>query len=142
MSLTVMLPKMPHTTTIWAGTAPAQASVIPASACSISTPSEPSRPRCLPRDRNVALVQLDQPGAHFVPARMPGQDADHVPALPGAQADQPYVPGGGMIELGAQVPLHEFQPPREQGTWIVVVSVPFHPVALLHWASLRSGDRC
>jgi hypothetical protein len=35
------------------------------------------------------------------------------------------------------VPLHEFQPPREQGTWIVVVPVPFHPVALRHRASLR-----
>jgi len=38
-------------------------------------------------------------GGHIVTARMPGQDADHIPALPGAQADQPYVPGGGMIEL-------------------------------------------
>ena len=67
----------------------------------------------LPRNRDVALVQLDQPGAHFVPARMPGQDTYHVPALPGAQADQPFVAGGGMIELSAQVPLHEFQPPRK-----------------------------
>jgi hypothetical protein len=70
---------------------------------------------------------------------MPGQDADHVPALPGAEADRPYVPRGGMIEFSAQVPLHEFQPPREQGTWIVVVSVPFHPVALCHRAGAGSG---
>jgi len=42
MSLSVMLPKMPHATTIWAGTAPAQASVIPASAWSTSTPSSPA----------------------------------------------------------------------------------------------------
>jgi hypothetical protein len=39
------------------------------------------------------------------------------------------------------VPLHELQPPREQGTWIVVVSVPFHPVALRHWASLRRAHQ-
>jgi hypothetical protein len=56
---------------------------------------QPGGLRRLPRHRDVALVQLDQPGVHFVPARMPGQDPDHVPALPGAQADQPYVPSGG-----------------------------------------------
>ena len=38
--------------------------------------------------------------------------AEKTSALPGAQADQPYVPGRGMIELSAQVPLHEFKPPR------------------------------
>ncbi len=73
---------------------------------------------------------------------MPGQHADHVPALAGAQADEPYVPGGGMIELSAQMALHEFQPPPEQGTWIVVVSVPFNPVAPRHRASLRPTDLC
>jgi hypothetical protein len=83
--------------------------VIPASACSTSTPS--SRLCRLPRERDVALVQLDEPGAHVAPARMPGQHADHVPALPGAEADQADVPGGGTVELGAQVPLHELQPP-------------------------------
>ena len=97
----------------------------------------PSRLRRLPCERDVALVQLDQPGAHVVSARMSGQHADHVPALPGAEADQADVPGGRTFELGAQVPLHEFPPPREQGAWIVVVSVLFHPVALRHWASLR-----
>ena len=42
-----------------------------------------------------------------------------------------------MIELSAQVPLHELEPPSERGTWVVVVSVPFHPVALRHAARLR-----
>jgi hypothetical protein len=55
-------------------------------ACSISTPFSPAA-CCLPRDHDVALVQLDQPGAYFVPARMPGQDADHVPALRARTAD-------------------------------------------------------
>jgi hypothetical protein len=100
---------------------------------------QPSRLRCLPRDRDVALVQLDQPGAHVVPARMPGQHADHVLALPGAQADQADVPGGRTLELGAQVPLHEFPPPREQGAWIVVVPVPFHPVTPRHSPTLQSA---
>jgi hypothetical protein len=50
---------------------------------------QPSRQRCLPRHRDVALVQLDQPDAHVVAARMSGQDADHVPALPGTETDQP-----------------------------------------------------
>lgn len=71
---------------------------------------QPRRVRCLPSGRDVALVQFDQPGAHIAPARMPAQNADHVSALPGAQADQPYPSRGSMIELGAQVALHEFEP--------------------------------
>jgi hypothetical protein len=101
--------------------------------------AQPSRLRRLPRDRDVAPVQLDQPGAHVVSARMPGQHADHVPALPGAQADQADAPGGRTFEPGAQVPLHEFPPPREQGARIVVVPVPFHPVTLHHPATLQSA---
>jgi hypothetical protein len=69
---------------------------------------------------------------------MPGQHADHVPALPGAEADQADVPGGRTFELGAQVPLHEFPPPREQGARIVVVPMPFHPVTPSHSATLQS----
>src|SRR6185437_4692712 len=72
---------------------------------------------------------------------MPGQDADHIPALTGAEADQADVPGGGTFELGAQVPLHEFQPPREQRARIVVVPVPFHPVALRHPTTLQFARR-
>ena len=114
MSLPVMLPKMPHATTIWAGTAPGAGIGDPGVGLQHLDAVQPSRLRRLPRERDVALVQLDQPGAHVVPARMPGQHADHVPALPGAQADQADVPGGRTFELGAQVPLHEFPPPREQ----------------------------
>jgi hypothetical protein len=80
MSLALMLPKIPHTTTIWAGTVPTQVGG-PGIGRQHLDAVQPSRLRCLPRDRDVAVVQLDQPGAHFVPARMPGQDADHVPAL-------------------------------------------------------------
>jgi hypothetical protein len=46
-----------------------------------------------------------------------------------------------MIELRAKVPLHKFQPPREQGTWVVVGAVPLHPVGLRHRASLRPPFR-
>jgi len=72
---------------------------------------------------------------------MPGQRSDHVPALPGAQADQAYVPGGGTFKLGAQVPLHELPPPGKQGAWVVVVPVPFHPVALRHPTTLQFARR-
>ena len=43
----------------------------------------------------------------------------------------------GSVEFGAQVPLHELQPTREQGLRIVVAPVPFHPVVPRHSASLR-----
>ena len=71
---------------------------------------QPSRLCRLQCKRDVALVQFDQPGAHVVPARMRGQHADYVPALPGAQADQADVPAGRTFELGAQVSLHTFPP--------------------------------
>jgi hypothetical protein len=100
---------------------------------------QPGRLRRLPCERDVAPVQLDQPGAHVVSARMPGQRADHVAALPGAQADQADVPGGRTVELGPQVPLHHVPPLREQGAWIVVVLMPFHPVTLAHSATLQSA---
>jgi hypothetical protein len=60
---------------------------------------------------------------------MPGQHADHVPALPSAQADQLYVPGGGMTELSVQVPLHAFSSPREQRTGIVAAGAVAYSMA-------------
>jgi hypothetical protein len=100
---------------------------------------QPSRLRRLPCERDVARVQLDQPSAHVASARMPGQHADHVPALPGAETDQANDPGGCTFELGALVPLHEFPAPRKQGAWIVVVPVPFHPVTPRHSGTLQSA---
>jgi hypothetical protein len=100
---------------------------------------QPGRLRRPPCERDVPLVQLDQPGAHVMAARMSGQRADHVPALPGAEADQADVPGGGTVQLGPQVPLHAFPPPREQGARVVVVPVPFHPVMPRHSATLHSA---
>ena len=91
----------------------------------------------VPSGRNAGR-SFASPSA-VVSARMPGQHTDHVPALPSAQADQADVPGGRTFELGAQVPLHEFPPLREQGAWIVVVPVPFHPVTLHHSATLQSA---
>ncbi len=104
---------------------------------------DPAQPSCLRRmspSCDVALVELDQPGAYVVAARMSLQNADYIPTLAGAQADQSNAPGGSIIEFSAQVLLDEFQPPRGQGTWIVVVPVPFHPVTpRVH---LRSSRGC
>ena len=80
MSLTGV-PKAPHTTTKWADAPPGIGD--PGVGLQHLDAVQPSRPRCLPPDRNVALVHLDQPGAHRLPARAPGQGADDVPALPG-----------------------------------------------------------
>jgi hypothetical protein len=97
MSLPVMLPKMPHATSIWAGTAPAQASVIPASACSTSTPCSPVA--CAACRASATLRSSSSTSrAHVVSAWMSGQHADHFPALPGAQPDQADVPSGRTFE--------------------------------------------
>ena len=150
MSPTVMLPTDAARTTIRAGTAPARGIGDSGVGLQHLDSVQPSRLRAPPGDGDVAPVQLDQPGAHVVTARMPGQDADHVPALAGTQADQPNVPCGGMIELSAQVPLHQFQPPREERLGIVVVarcdstqSAPLHPASLrppIHCAHVSLHD--
>jgi hypothetical protein len=76
MALRVMLPKMPHATTIWAGTAPAQASVIPASACRTSTPCSPAA--CAACRASAALRSPSPASRARTPARRarrPGADA-------------------------------------------------------------------
>ena len=101
MSASDALPKMPQATTRSAGTAPAQASVFPASAQCTSIVARPSS--SMRSDAAAALAGSSSTSRPTRSAPRPWVEghAEHVVALPRAQAHEVDGTGWRSVERGA-----------------------------------------
>ena len=84
----------------------------------------------------VARVELDEPGAHVGGAGMAVDRADQVPALTGADADDPDRPRRARIERRAQVALHDGEPALQRAARTRRTPVPGDPIV-----AARGGRR-
>ena len=138
MSLSLMLPKMPHATTIWAGTAPAQASVVPASACSTSTPCSPAV--CTACHASATLRSSNSTSRARTSSRRGCPVSAPITSrpCPAHRLIRRTSPAGARSSSARRCPCTS-SPLREQGAWIVVVPVPFHPITLHDPTTLQAA---